>query len=38
MTTVFEKEALEEYRDAARYSQTRFALSHEFVLPFPFPC
>jgi len=31
MTTVFEKEALEEYRDAARYSQTRFALGHEFV-------
>lgn len=31
MRVVFEKEALEEYRDAALYSEKRFSLGVEFV-------
>ena len=31
MNVVFEQEALEEYRDAARYSQEHFGLGHDFI-------
>ena len=31
MNLVFEPEALEEYRDAARYSEDRFGLGRDFV-------